>query len=280
MVTAATEGNVCPCGRPVADAYLCPSCVEDLTVALLDTAPLAAALESAYLKEQRFSVGHLSEHRDDESPIPFNDKAGRLRRELSRELLRWTLQVQCAFGETWMPVPAGGKAPTRAMAERLMAAIPYLRTNPAGVDAHRTFTGLHARILEAVDRPPDLVYLGVCSIPADGVDCPEDLYAEWGKDHAQCRRCKYQHRVLDRRNVLLGAVKDQLATATDISRGLAGLDFKCSAERIRQWKHRKRIEQRGTNYQGDPQYRVGDVIDLLLKDAERAEKQQQRKGKK
>ena len=277
--------HVPACGRPVQDACLCETCADELKEALTDFDQLAEALDAAYLRQQRFSVGSLNEHlRDpDESKVPFNDRAGRIRRELSRELLRWVLHVQDAHGLAWLPDPLTRhpsdrtqRASTRAMAARLLWAMPYFRTNPAGADAHRTFTSLWARGLRCVDRPPDLVYLGVCSWITDGDECPEDLYAEWGKDHARCRGCGHEHRVDDRRSVLIAAVKSQLANAADISRGLSGLELKVTAERIRQWKRRNRIIAHGTDRNGYPLYRVGDVIDLVLADTQRRGKKEKK----
>lgn len=268
-MTDAAPAEACHvCRRPVHGAFLCEPCLGELEAALGDVDTLASALEVAYLRQQRFSVTAVKPPSPDaeaESVVPFNDKASRLRRELSRELLRWVLHVHDAHGVSWVPIPASSRSTSKAMSSRLLWALPYFRAHPAGVEAHQTFTGLQTRILRCVDRPPDLVYLGVCSMPvADGQECPEDLYAEWGKDYATCARCKTNHRVEDRRAVLINAVKDQLATAADISRGLSGLDMKCTADRIRQWKRRGRIAERGPNHNGDPMYRVGDVIDLLL----------------
>lgn len=257
------------CGKPVDGASLCEDCVTDIRGALGDAADLALALDAAYLKQQRFSTSGAPGTNPDESPVPFNEKAGRLRRELSVELLRWLMHVHQATGVSWAPPTA--RATTSSLAQQLIDGLGYLRTHPEGGDAHRALVGLRERILTAVDRPPDDIYLGECSIPNErGEDCPADLYAEWGSDHMTCPRCRHVHSVADRRSVLLVAVKDQLVPAEDIARGLTGaLDMKVTGERIRKWKERGRIASRSTNPKGQPLYRVGDVIDLLLADQER-----------
>ncbi len=152
-----------------------------------------------------------------------------------------------------------------------------------GAEAVTRFEVLRADALRVVDRPPDLVYLGICSHPAkEGKpfevrrhgrvvrynECPEDIYADADATVIDCPRCKTTHSVEHRRDVLLVALNDQLAAAADIARGLPALGLAVTAERIRQWKARGRLVDRGPD--GRPLYRVGDVIDLVL--AERARK--------
>src|SRR6266542_220392 len=100
------------CGRPVKDACLCADCVTQLAGALTDVPALSAALEAAYLRQQRFSVTPTGLPDPEESPVPFNSRAGRIRRELARELVRWTLQVQYVHGDPWVPVRQGAKGDT------------------------------------------------------------------------------------------------------------------------------------------------------------------------
>lgn len=257
------------CKRPVPDGMvLCDACLEELEEAIADLPALAHALDASYLRQQRFSVASIAIPDPDEATIPFNDKAGRLRRRLTRELLRWVLHVHDAHAIAWVRTANTAES----MSAALLRALPYFQSNPAGAEAHAALVPLRTTALKAVDRPPDLVYLGVCSVLVEGVECPEDLYAEWGKPLTRCRKCKTNHDVDDRRSVLIVAVKDQLATASDIARGLSGIGMNVTSERIRQWKKRGRIVERGPGYGGNPLYRVGDVIDRVLEDAERQER--------
>lgn len=278
-----SEGNRCAathCKRPVEDgASLCGECWADLEDAIRDLPVIALALDAAYLRQQRFSVASIAIPDPDESTVPFNDAASRCRRELSRLLLRWVMHVESAYGLPRLPVMARTTNTTKSMSAALAWALPYFRVNPVGGQAHDDIVAICKRSLAVVDRPPDLVYLGLCSMPHEGVDCQEDLYAEWGAPMARCRRCKHTHRVDDRRSVLIVAVKDQLANASDIARGLSGLDMAVTAERIRQWKVRGRILSHSTDQRGNPLYRVGDVIDLVLADAEKEKTKPERKNR-
>lgn len=243
------------CTRPAPAGALCGAHVEQVTEALNDLPALAHALDARYLRQQRFSVASLHERKPDESSVPFDEQAGRLRRELSRFLLHWVTSVPHRAGRL--------RNTAESETAYLVGSMTWLAGHPEFAEE---LIGLHGRIVAAVDRPPDLVYLGVCSAVRDGQECPEDLYAEWGAPVAKCRACGRQHDVRQRRDVLLAAIADQLAAATDIARGLSGLDMNVTAERIRQWKARGRIIERGPNYQGQPLFRVGDVLDLLVTD--------------
>jgi hypothetical protein len=272
------------CQRPVHAASVCDPCLDDLEADLRalgarragEGTGLAHALEAAYLRQQRFSVASIGIPNPDESSVPYNEAAGKVRRDLSRTLLRWWLVVQDVTPDSGY-VCYGERTPAtvEAMVEYLLRYRGWFRANPAGADAVVDFSRITGKAKAVVDRPPDLVYLGICSMRTktpDGVDeCPEDLYAVHGKDVTVCRRCKNQHDVKHRQQILLNSVKDQLATASDISRGLSGLDMVVTAERIRQWKTRGRIVPRGDADR--PLYRVGDVIDLIVADAERLSRQ-------
>lgn len=252
--------QVVGCTRPVHGAYVCEPCLGGLEEALGDLPVLAHALEDAYVLSQRFSVAGVGLSDPEESGLPFGERAGKQRRLLDRLLLNWFLTVDRTLPAPVMAVPST----VQAMSAHLLRYLGWFRTNPAGPAAVTQFRDLRKRALAVVDRPPDLIYLGICSWETSTGECPQDLYAEWGNPVTRCRGCGNEHDVRNRQSVLLNAVRDQLATAADISRGLAGLDMKITAERIRQWKARHRIEERSTNYHGHPLYRVGDVIDLYL----------------
>lgn len=264
-----TDCHVDACTRPTSSGYLCEPCLIELADALRDFPILAKALDATFAQEQRFTVSRPRRVREpgeeEESPLPINEHAGRLRRELSRELLRWTFNTPRAR----LALIPRTRHTTQAMSSQLLNNLDHYRANKNGPLAHRTFTSLHTRILRAVDRPPDLIYLGTCSNARTGTKCPQDLYAEWGATFIKCNTCGHDHNVADRRSTLILAVKDQLANAADISRGLAGLGMGVTAERVRQWKQRNRLISRGVDLGKHPLYRVGDVIDLVMAENER-----------
>lgn len=120
--------------------------------------------------------------------------------------------------------------------------------------------------LAAIDAPPEAWYAGQCSaLQRDGSICPEDLYALAGHGQIRCRRCAAAHSIEARRQALMAAVADVLATATEIRRAVRRFDGRpVTAEWLRQVRHRGRLVQRGVaRVTGEPLYRLGDVMDLL-----------------
>lgn len=118
----------------------------------------------------------------------------------------------------------------------------------------------------AIDAPPRAWYAGQCSAQLDdGTLCPEDIYALSSSGQVRCRRCRAVHSIEARRQALVAAVSDVLATATEIRRAVRQLDGRpITPEWLRQVRHRGRLVQRGiARATGEPLYRVGDVLDLL-----------------
>lgn len=269
------------CGRPVKDGYVCPACMSRHDDLLAELDDLAQALEAAFLKQQRFSVARQVRLGGDidEAPLPFDNAAGRLRRRLSRVLLATVADCARAHRQPVRITPT-----TAAMAGYLRRHRTWFAGTPDGARAVNALAEIRALALPVIDRPPDLVFLGICSTPAkEGKpfevrrngrtvrydECPEDVYADKDTPTVTCSRCKTEHGVEHRRTVLAKALNDQLATAADISRGLVALDLHVTAERIRQWKARRRLADRRSvrdidDNRGHPLYRVGDVIDLVL----------------
>lgn len=263
------------CTRPVDGVTVCADDMAEHDDRLDHLAVIAAALEDRFLKAQQFSVAGLGNRRPDESPLPFDQAASRVRRQLLRALVRWghAFDEVDPFG---YPARLGyARVPPSVthLVEHLRRHREFIAVSVLGAQAVDDIRQAYNHALRVVDRPPDLVYLGICSmdIQVDGqpAECDADLYAEWGNDHARCRKCKHQHDVKNRQAVLRVAVKDQLATASDIARGLSGMDIAVTAERIRQWKHRGRLVPHGSTLKDDPLYLVGDVIDLVLGERER-----------
>lgn len=263
------------CTRPVQSVTVCDECLTEHDERLDDLPLVVRALEDRFLKVQRFSVAGLGIGKPDEAPVPFDRTASAARRQLLRALVRWThaFNVTDPYG---YPAALGYKATPPsipALVDHLRRHRDIIAVSVLGPQAVDDLRQAYNRALRAVDRPPDLVFLGICSmtidVDGDRVECDADLYAEWGKPMARCRRCKHNHDVKNRQTVLLRHVYDQLAGASDISRGLSGLDISVTAERIRQWKARGRIIPHGTNLRGDPLYRVGDVVDLVMAERER-----------
>ena len=102
-------------------------------------------------------------------------------------------------------------------------------------------------------------YAGPCDI------CGRDLYAKTGATIVECRHCALEWDLEPRRAWLLGQVGDQLATAADLARALAGLGVDVNPASIRKWRERKLLHPAGTDRSGRPLYRVRDVQELIAR---------------
>ena len=117
----------------------------------------------------------------------------------------------------------------------------------------------------AIDHPPEMIYVGRC-------ECTADLYVRVEESTKTCN-CGRQYDVAERRAAMLSMVEDRLATATEIARAVAAYSdasHPLSQERLRQWVRRGLLVNRGRGAHGDNLYRVGDVLDLVRRHAERS----------
>lgn len=284
------------CARPVPDsAFVCPSCAYLLDAALgevignEDVAGLAEDLDVTLTKQDR--IGLRSERRSTELPLPFSVNASEAGYVLRSTLAGW---VRIVAEETGAEMPADTLA---AMAVWLRPRVGWLRHHKAGADAVDEITDAVEKVRRAVDRPPELWYAGPCGAAVDsGRDCScschiggayrsacdveggcehvvgtceNELYAHVGAYNVICRECGASYDVAERRQWLLKAAEDVLATGPMIARALTRMGDELKEDRIRQWASRGHIVSHGRDQQGKPLYRIGDVIERLMDPKER-----------
>jgi len=174
--------------------------------------------------------------------------------------------------------------------------IDYLLARTDAADFARDIARTRHELLSASDTPAARLYLGPCRADPlkKGVLCSAEVYAvdhsDQGKDHlcdhcrtVKCPVCSTEHDVAQRRAWLKEAIDDRLATAGDISRGLAGTTgVQVTEDQIRGWERRGRLIPHGKDRAQRTLYRVGDVIDLATQAAagetDRAHKRSTRGG--
>lgn len=251
----------CPCGQPCDGTYVCASCTTSVWNTLDRIPDLLDELDVARTRQARLTGGGRASGR----PLPWNDAASRMRGEIEHRL--WALVSACAdaglsssesIGREAWPLSEDSRAATRW----LMCRVEALARVPWGTEA-LDLVRAATRAWRLVDHPPERVFAGPCGL------CGEDLYATPGEPTVVCAACRTPEDVEERRAFLLAKVDDQLVTAAEMARALTTLGQPVTPERIRQWKHRGRILARGSNPAGVPVYRVGDVVSLLVADAER-----------
>lgn len=230
----------CGAQTTTATAYICHDCTAELATLLDELPKLMHELTLTLTGQQRFEQ-QASSSKSSEQALPFNIAASYALAELHTQIRRLIERCHAAHVHDSASIAAHEWA-----AETLH--------NLRRASAHAT---------RVIDRPADRTFAGPCD------ECGRDLYAKPDATTVDCTTCGLTYDVRARREWLLRVIDDQLATATEIARALTSLDLPVTSERIWQWRHRDRIEQRGTDRRGRPMYRVGDVVTLLIEHAEK-----------
>jgi hypothetical protein len=246
------------------------------------------------------NVGTTS--RSSDRPLPWDQRASESLDQLTRSLAAWARVVveqrrthggpacegMCQHRSCWQVsrlTPPANKAPS--LATFLLGHVDWLRRHIFAELIVTQIVDATAKVGHVIDRRPDLRYAGPCGKPLDddpnGARCTEDLYALRKAKHVTCRACGEKTETEPRFAWLVETARDQLATASVLADALADLlGQKITSSMVRSYAFRGRLLERGLTRDGYPLYRVGDLEDLLIEDAQRkarAEaKREQRKG--
>jgi hypothetical protein len=280
------------CGR-LSDTFMCSGCWGKLERSLGDVAWIAEELDTTLARLDKLSgasVGYV--RRSDEQRMPPNMHASQAGDELRQILGLWVRDLHETHAPRWQECDgcggqyfAGEQVHDREdcqgeWIERLdpldiqdtaVALSRWLLRHPTWIRSHSAAEELYEEIRDvilkarrAIDRAPDTVYVGQCSALIEDVMCEEDLYGITGRDTVTCRTCGTEHAIEGRRQILVGAMEDQLLTATEISQCFpAWFGKPVSASMVRGWKHRGRV--RSIDQDGQTLYRVGNVLDILTR---------------
>lgn len=289
-----TSRALCFCGVPVKDdAYACAACTSKVQLALSQVPALVRDLETTRTRQSRIGgrgIGVVS--RDAGRPLPWDQRASAALDALRVVLVGWARVVLDERG----PAPAGpacvlcshpscehsrsGPPPVDSpdgLAAYLARHLAWLRHHPAVAELVRDIDQVVRRGRHVTDRAPDRVYAGTCLEPVHRTDertglpaagaCPGELYATAAATHVTCMACGAVHDVLKRQEWLRALVEDQLATATQLAGAVSGLGRTVTSSQIRGYAHRDRLIAKSVDAEGRPLYRVGDLLDLLARDA-------------
>jgi hypothetical protein len=155
----------------------------------------------------------------------------------------------------------------QAMAITLLRNIPRIRQREDAADILAAITQATRNAQRTIDRPPPRVYAGPCPHTRDdGTPCGTDLLAEPGRSIAYCRTCGEPSVVAERQEAMRDALQDYLYTSTEMSKVLVGLGCpNVTSSVVRGLVYRRRVVPHGMNQSGHALYRVGDVLDLVLR---------------
>jgi hypothetical protein len=253
----------CECGRPIHDtAVICRTCGEDVRTELGHVAAyhgLAYDLQLAMARQSR--LGARDGSRPTEAAVPFDSRASGVADKLKNTLVGW---ARIVADETGADLPADDLA---RIAGWLGPRIGWLRYHEDGAEAYGDVTRGVREVRRIIDRPPDKSYVGPC-------DCGADLYAKIDARFAHCPGlgCGKVWPVDERRLWLLESARDVLASGMEISRALTRYAQPVTPSALRGYVHRGQLISRGERVEGSRMvmlYRLGDVLDILARQAER-----------
>lgn len=302
LLPAHAEG---PAGRGVSTRWDVPSAVV--------VGGLAGHLDTTVARQSRIGA-RTKQAKGDLGPPPFNEKGAEVRALLVHTLAPWAAWML----ETERPTvdapacrhrdPIGVNcrrcavdlvqqhAMRRARWARTAAAVTdgdvgalaaYLLERVNVIEGRDEAGRFHADILRAVrkleqivDQPAEMLAAGRCGAELPGgMACRRDLYADTEQPFVTCPKCRTRWPVAERRARLLASAEDALENAATIATALTRLDHPVTADRIYKWKERGRLVQHGTDRRGAPLYRLGDVVDLLAADMQKAEERRVKAAK-
>lgn len=276
--------RACQCGRPILDnAVICRSCSGALEKALRDVPSLVAELETTRTRQSRTGGGNVgTTSRSADKPLPWDQRASEGLEVLRVVLNAWTrvcvelhrfpggpaCQGWCRHRSCWELTRVHPPGPTLgSMSRFLLGQVDWIRRQPDAGQCVELIGAAVARIGRVIDRRPDQIYCGPCL--ADG-KCPGELYALRGAKNVTCRECSVVHDVAVRQSWLLEQAYDQLATAGVLAAAVTELlGQTVTSAMVRGYAFRGRLIERGLDREARPLYRVGDLVDLLVHDAQR-----------
>ncbi len=193
--------------------------------------------------------------------LTFHRRAAKLKNLVDADVATWAREIARVNGRELTATTVRAAAAWLAKEPKLIAAHPHAGQLAATMRKHVR------AIKRVIDRDPDNVYLGQCgAVTAPDVVCERDLYVPPGQPVTQCPECGAIWDVSHRREFLLVAVDDQLATPPEISKALSRLGQPVTENMIYGYAHRGKLDPHPPHPRDPrsrPRYRIGDVRAIL-----------------
>lgn len=296
------SNQTCTCGKPTSGAWLCDDCNHTFRWALVNVAAHYDDLGNVERKQVRYgsngqtkgSIGKAQPLVVDMRFAGIKEPGNQLKYDVWATVVAWCravmedqpqnhgprcltcIHVSCATikRRAW---------PTNhitSMVNYLARQFSHITSQQWATDMLDEFLDLERRLTRMVNRPADKWYAGRCGVGDEHGTCETELYATADRGTIGCPGCGIEHDVAERRDFLLKEAKAYLVTATEAAAALlAWTDYDGSEtkliDRIRKWRDRERLEVADvTSLQGRDRhlYRLGDIQDLLIGDAQDAQK--------
>lgn len=269
----------CVCGRPLAGDAICGPCSQTLQIALGNISSYWRDLDTVKGRQTRYGGAG---GRGGDKPLPVDarflgwDADGtRLQDAVKNTMATWArvvleekpvfkgpthpscLHLTCSTYRRSLP-PRDDVA---SVCMYLLGHADWIKSQHWAPEVLDEMQDLAEQLRRLVDRPADKLFAGYCT------ECDQALHARIGAPMVNCRTCDKDYSVEATRDAMWIEAQDRLATASEIARAISWLGRESvSAERIRKWVQRERLERKGSimlNGRELPTYRIGDVAALV-----------------
>lgn len=212
MASPTTVTTACGvCGAPTDSAYICPGDTLTLEANLLRTVPVLRDLELTYRGgDVRTVSGDTTRTPAGPAPLPWNEAASRLLRDLDRHLRSHR------FAD---PVPAQGRPAPNVLllcglALRRAKDVRVIRLHPDAGTYAKELARLLDRADRVIDRRATLWTFGVCT-------CGTELHGEPDTATVVCSRCNTTHNAIALKERQWSAAAGTLVTQAEAAQWLA-----------------------------------------------------------
>ena len=255
------------CPRAVPDvAYGCATCAAELAQLLDDLAAALPEIETTLVRQDRLTDGG-PRATGAEQPLPFRADVDERGRAIQGELVTWAKHVGEETGR-WPSSSTGS-----AVARHLAQATGWARYRQEWPEFYAALRPLLGSVLHLIDRPVPRVYVGPCGAedPETGQVCGADVYARHGAAETVCRTCGTTYAVAECQAWMRDQLRDLLARPVEISGMLSRLGMNVTYRRIMKYADQRQLVVHGYDTRARELYRVGDVIDLWVRNTARIE---------
>lgn len=245
-----TDANVCACGQPAHNSYLCSTCTARLVNIFPTISELWSQLEIRMTKERGVDYRGRGGSRSSEPPAVITDPVTELRNNVRASIYNAAAQLADEA-----PALAVVLALRDTTTYRCIVLHQYANRLATSVNAPRLLHALTVLVDEMtrkIDTPPGRVYqgrcLGVGLADPDAIDhttpCGRDLYVPEEGRHAlatvNCGECGLTYSLKQLHDHAVSAYVGKLVTPPEASI-LLGIN----RNTVNQWAKRKRIHPRG-----------------------------------
>jgi hypothetical protein len=262
------------CSAPTGDdASLCRTHTDDLrimlaggkvkTVEYLPVPVLVAELDITVTRQAR-TANTQDGGRSTERPLMWNENASAKAFELNATLNAWALDTSRIREDTRDQLKPVHHSDTVAVAEWLVRNLSTLRQHPEAGQAFDEIGNALREAHYAIDRAQDPVPFGQCGHKfEEGTVCVEVLYGQLDRPVIRCRACGSPHQVAERLEWMLQHVRGMLATLPELVAITRWSGKPASHDVLRLMARRERFEQVGRSPDGEPTFRVADVLKAI-----------------